>query len=251
MSHSAERGETGGDTAEDGEAAAAEKGGRVSGWDLAKLGECQTHGHFAGKSCPVCDRPPAAVKPAHVEEAPPIQQDRSNWFPGPEKELHDLFALEMHRLGVSFIHARTDQKSTIAKGWPDFSLFFCGLDGVARACLVELKNRHGRTSKDQDECIAELKVRNLPVIVTGDFREAVDFVRASILNHYEAPGKLIAREELFRETLVMLAIFRGCMAARTLPLADSPCARKVCELLTLLDPSGELATDQPTHLESS
>lgn len=41
----------------------------------------------------------------------------------------------------------------------------------------------------------------------------------------------------------MLAVFRGCMVTRTLPTSDSPCARKVCELLTTLDPAGELAPD--------
>lgn len=45
------------------------------------------------------------------------------------------------------------------------------------------------------------------------------------------------------ECLVMLAVFRGCMVTRTLPTSASPCARKVCELLATLDPTGELAPD--------
>lgn len=148
-------------------------------WDLSKLGKCAVHGHHAGKVCPLCDAAPSVPIPAPAPPPMPAV-DRSKWYPGPEKELHDLFALEMIRLDVSFIHARTDQKSTIAVGWPDFSTFFTAPDGVTRACFVELKNKAGRTSKDQDECIASLRKLNIPVLVTGDFREASDFVKTHL-----------------------------------------------------------------------
>jgi hypothetical protein len=143
-------------------------------WDLSRLGKCPIHGHHAGKECPLCD---GGVIPAAECLPPPTNVDRSKWWSGPEKKLHDLFALEMIRLDVRFIHARTDQKSTIAKGWPDFTCMKRGEDSVSRVCMVELKNRAGRTSRDQDECIADLTAAGLPVLVTGDFREASEFVR--------------------------------------------------------------------------
>ena len=86
----------------------------------------------------------------------------------------------MHRLGVSYVHGRMDVKSTIRNGWPDFSLFRCGPDGIARVCFVELKNRAGKLSKAQIDVIDELKRRGLPVLVTGDFRAAVDFIKRNL-----------------------------------------------------------------------
>lgn len=148
-------------------------------WDLSKLGNCAIHGHHAGSECPLCDANHVTAAPMPESPATPAApvEDRSTWWPGPEKELHDLFALEMLRLGVSYIHCRTDQKSTIANGWPDFTCMRCGDDGIPRVCMVELKNRAGRTSKDQIECIDDLRAKSLPVLVTGDFRESSEFVK--------------------------------------------------------------------------
>jgi hypothetical protein len=125
--------------------------------------------------CPICEWNPLA--PSVPAPVPEPEQDRSKWHKGPEKELHDWLEAELIRLGISYIHALTDQKSTIANGWPDFSCFFTAPDTITRACFVELKNRAGRTSADQRECIASLKSLNIPVLVTGDFREAVAFIK--------------------------------------------------------------------------
>jgi len=147
-------------------------------WDLSKLGKCEKHGHHAGKDCPLCVDSTAVV--ASVALPPPVvteECDRTNWHRGPEKELHDWLETELIRLGISYIHGRMDKESTIRKGWPDFSCFFTAPDGIPRACFVELKNRAGRTSLDQIECIDELRERNIPVLVTGDFREAVAFIK--------------------------------------------------------------------------
>jgi len=143
------------------------------------VNECAAHGLFTGKACPKCDGTSAAV----IAEPPAIEYDRTNWFPGPEKELHSLFESELIRRGISYIHARTDQKSTIANGWPDFSAFYTADDGICRACFVELKNKNGRTSKDQEAVIAELQQLKIPVLVTGNFSEAVEFVRENLAIH--------------------------------------------------------------------
>jgi len=155
---------------------------KIGGFNLS---ECGAHGHFTGRECPFC---PPGCPPGYVlgvaptEQPAAIEYDRTNWYRGPEKELHGLFESELIRRGISYIHARTDQKSTIANGWPDFSMFYTAEDGICRACFVELKNKTGRTSKDQDAVIAELNRLNIPVIVTGDFREAVEFVKMNVMN---------------------------------------------------------------------
>lgn len=146
--------------------------------DFSKLPQCPSHGRFTGRLCPICDWNPLApsvVAPAVVVAVE--EYDRTTWHRGPEAELHGWLEAELIRLGISYIHARTDQKSTIANGWPDFSAFFTAPDGITRACFVELKNRAGRTSADQCECIASLRTLNIPVLVTGDFREAVAFIK--------------------------------------------------------------------------
>jgi hypothetical protein len=64
--------------------------------------------------------------------------------------------------------------------------------------------------------------------------------------HDRAPlvERLVKERNDAQQSLVMLAVFRGCMATGTIPAADSACARNVCELLTLLDPTGTLAPEQ-------
>jgi len=148
-------------------------------WDLSKLNACENHGHYAGSECPLCSSM-TEVLASVAMPPPPDEYDRSNWHRGPEKELHDWLEAELIRLGISYIHARTDVKSTIANGWPDFSCFYAAPDGITRACFVELKNKTGRTSADQRECISELQRLNIPVLVTGDFREAVEFIKLSL-----------------------------------------------------------------------
>lgn len=152
-----------------------------AGWDIAKLGDCAAHGKFAGAVCPLCPigGVPAVKEPRAAPAEP--QEDRSNWWHGLEGELHDLFAAECLRRSVEYIRCRMDKKSTIEDGWPDFSAFYCGSDGIPRACFIELKNRSGRLRKDQGIVIDRLRKAGLPVLVTGDFAEAVEFMKTHII----------------------------------------------------------------------
>jgi len=84
-------------------------------WDLSKLGNCPSHGHHAGNDCPLCVDSTAVVPVAAPVFVPEPTEDRSTWHKGPAKELHGWIEAELIRLGISFIHARTDQKSTIAR----------------------------------------------------------------------------------------------------------------------------------------
>ncbi len=148
-------------------------------WDLSKFNQCGIHGHHAGKVCPLCN---ASEKVAESVAVPPPTEDRSGWVTGNEtKELHEPFAAWLAFHEVEFIHSRTDQKSTIESGWPDFTCIKTGPDGITRACLVEFKNRTGKLRKDQVEVIDRHRGRNIPVIVTGDFLEACDFVKLHLL----------------------------------------------------------------------
>jgi hypothetical protein len=154
-------------------------------WDLSKLGNCKVHGHFAGVTCPLCDyaTPIAPVNFTGFDIGIPISEpaeDRSTWWAGPENELHEIFATWLQHHEIEGVHARTDQKSTIESGWPDFTCMKVGADEIPRVCMVEFKNRTGKLRKDQVEVIDRLTARSLPVLVTGDFAEACDFVKTHL-----------------------------------------------------------------------
>jgi hypothetical protein len=151
-------------------------------WDLSKLGQCPFHGHFAGLTCPLCIVPMKSIEgPTNLSDmGDSISEDRSTWWRGPENELHEIFATWLQHHEVEGVHARTDQKSTIEPGWPDFTCMKTGPDGISRVCMVEFKNRTGKLRKDQVEVIERLRAQSLPVLVTGDFAEACDFVKTHL-----------------------------------------------------------------------
>ncbi len=151
-----------------------------AGWDVSKLGDCAAHGRFSGSACPLC--PVGGIpEPSPSETPAEPEEDRSNWWPGLEGELHELFATDCLRRGVEIIRSRMDKKSTIEDGWPDFSCFYAGADADTRACFIEFKNRTGRLRKDQVIVIDRLRKAGLPVLVTGDFAEAVAFLKTHII----------------------------------------------------------------------
>lgn len=131
---------------------------------------CAYHGLYIGRECPLCDSVPFSEPPP-----PKPEQDRSKWHRGPEKELHDWLETWLDRHEVSYVHARTDVKSTIQNGFPDF-LCFRATGEIVLTCLVEFKNRTGKLRKDQVTCIADLAKRGIKVLVTGDFTEACAYV---------------------------------------------------------------------------
>lgn len=89
---------------------------------------------------------------------------------GEEIKTHNKFMDWCRLNGVSFVHSRTDRKSTIRSGHPDFTLLWHG-----RGCCVEFKAPGGRLSEDQSEAIAELAKNGVPCLVTSDLSAAISF----------------------------------------------------------------------------
>ncbi len=144
-----------------------------------KVSVCPDHGNFSGKECPNCawhEGSIHAVAPAAAADT----YDRTNWHKGPESDLHGWFETEMMRLEVEIIHSRMDVKSTIENGWPDFTCLKCGEDGITRACLIEFKATLTKVRADQVKVCGRLSKGKIPVLITGNFREAVDFVREKL-----------------------------------------------------------------------
>lgn len=152
---------------------------------FTNLPTCETHGLYVGRNCPLCPTishvaarmVDSVPDPAAVDE---FADNRESWWKGPEKEWHDHFATWLQHHGVEFVHSRTDTKATIENGWPDFTCLFTAADGICRACTVEAKNATGKLSKDQKEVIPRLRAANIPVLVTGDFTEACNFIRSTL-----------------------------------------------------------------------
>lgn len=89
-----------------------------------------------------------------------------------ERELHNLFANWLRLNGVPFIHARMDKKSTIRKGWPDFTLLWQG-----RAVCFEFKLPGQPLDADQIEVRRELTLNGTPVQTVHSVAEAIRAAR--------------------------------------------------------------------------
>jgi len=73
---------------------------------------------------------------------------------------------------VPFIHARTDRKSTIAEGAPDFAIFYQG-----HALLIECKTKTGKMSPEQLGWALAAERQHFRVLVVrsmSEFLEAVN-----------------------------------------------------------------------------
>lgn len=95
----------------------------------------------------------------------------TKWQNGDEKKLNGLVCAELSRRGIPYIVARTDQKSTIRKGWPDITAMMRG-----RVCCVELKASGGTLSKDQRECLIDLENAGIAACVCYNFDTAIAFI---------------------------------------------------------------------------
>jgi len=94
---------------------------------------------------------------------------------GEELKLHAQFESWCRRNQVLFVHSRTDRKSTIAPGHPDFTLLRDG-----KGCLVEFKAENGSLSDDQREKLPEIGRANVPVLITSSYQAAVSFALVNL-----------------------------------------------------------------------
>ncbi len=92
-----------------------------------------------------------------------------------EREMHNLFASWLRLNQVPFIHARMDKKSTIRKGWPDFTLVWHG-----HAFCLEFKLPGQPLEPEQLEVHRELRLTGTPVQTAYSVAEAIDAARRLI-----------------------------------------------------------------------
>lgn len=112
-----------------------------------------------------------------------------------ELVLHDQFCstLKRHNKIFGYVHANPRRKSTIRKGWPDFTVL-CKIAFGHRpknaSCLIEFKMPGGRLSKDQLDCFGELSAAGIDVFVCTSLGDAL----AQLLEYFELPKEVFDHE---------------------------------------------------------
>lgn len=91
---------------------------------------------------------------------------------GEELKIHAHFEDWCRLNGIPYVHSRTDRKSTIAPGHPDFTLLHS-----CRGCCIEFKAKNGKLSQEQAAKIEALKQARVPCLVTSDLGLAIKFAR--------------------------------------------------------------------------
>ena len=85
-----------------------------------------------------------------------------------ERHQHELFIAYLRKSNIHFIHARMDKESTIAEGWPDFTLIHQG-----RALCIEFKFGKGICSPPQLKTLNDLNMSGTPAYVCRDIGDAI------------------------------------------------------------------------------
>jgi hypothetical protein len=136
------------------------------------------HGLTAAQVAEHNRRVAAGARAAKGVPAEPVPEP-GKWERGKEAEMSRLVVTDLRRRGYVVVVARTDQRSTIAAGFPDLTVLK-GNGDTASAVCIELKTAAGKLSKAQVECHDELIRAGVPVAVCRSFDEAVKFAVARL-----------------------------------------------------------------------
>ena len=109
-----------------------------------------------------------------------------------ERRIHDQFVsyLRLRKHLFGYVHANPSKRSTIRRGWPDFSVLckvILGPRAKTTACLIEFKVPGGWLSPDQVECFEELSAAGIDVFVCTSVGDAI----AQILEYFELPPEAL------------------------------------------------------------
>lgn len=89
-----------------------------------------------------------------------------------ERDIQDAFEHWLREREIPFLRSRMDKRPTIRKGWPDFTIFWCG-----RVVMVETKTETGKLSKDQKDCIAFLQKNGCRVEIARSVEQCCEVAR--------------------------------------------------------------------------
>jgi hypothetical protein len=91
------------------------------------------------------------------------------------KDLHQPFIAYLRKQGIPYIYHRSDRRSGINKGHPDFTLLWCG-----HAFLIEFKTLGGKLSIDQLERIEELSRAGTRTRLCTSLSEAIGYLESEM-----------------------------------------------------------------------
>lgn len=114
-------------------------------------------------------------------------QGRDNQFPDEAKTIDKAILVEretdLHKRiiwwcesefpFVPYIHARTDKRSTIAIGVPDFAIFY-----KSKCLLIELKSATGKLTIEQTAWIRRVNEQGFAVHVIRNFKEFLKLIKS-------------------------------------------------------------------------
>ncbi len=80
----------------------------------------------------------------------------------------------LRKQGIPFINPRSDRESTIAEGWPDFTILFRPPIPVL---FIETKDKETRITPVQDECHAQLRHAGHTVVIARSLASALEAIQ--------------------------------------------------------------------------
>lgn len=104
-----------------------------------------------------------------------------------ERQIHKGFNKWLREREVPFIESRMDRKSTIAKSWPDYSIFWCG-----RSVLIEVKTEKGKVRPDQEELHKFIRKSGNTVAVARNVDQCIDAVKSILCDKNDSTGNSVA-----------------------------------------------------------
>lgn len=93
-----------------------------------------------------------------------------------ERHMHQEFASWMDLNEIFYYHGRTDKKSCIRIGLPDFVCF-----KGSKFCVVEMKLPGGNLRPEQAKVIASMVQQGVPVLIAYSTQDAIEYCRRMLL----------------------------------------------------------------------
>lgn len=129
-----------------------------------------------------------------AEEASAKSEARS------ERQSQRTFSSWLSLREIYFITPRSDKKSTIKPGHPDFTIFARG-----RVLFIEMKTSTGRLSDEQSQCVAELIAEGFTVVIARNALAAIVATRR-FLGEENGTSKTISPSEVGTEVGTIFGI---------------------------------------------
>lgn len=94
-----------------------------------------------------------------------------------ELQHHAAFSAWLAKNNILHVHCRTDQKATIAVGWPDYTIFIAGQEGP-EVVLIEFKQKGKKPDQDQVKIITRLRAIGFDAFVMYDSESAIRYIES-------------------------------------------------------------------------